>query len=203
MSRHNFNHYDAADFRARQIVAAHQLHDCEHVLEIGGHLHPLTELLQKSVTVVDEFTVPYFQRQGNYVKRHLKITWQEWQRSAKEGDVDCVAFLGVPEVDADLKDFLLSPQAGGFKRVLLEYAVYNLPAANSIFELLSHNAYEQLMSLGMTMATETAHGPRGAHRHMFLLRPKTKAELQEIGAYGQSWQGVVPGSQKLQQNSFN
>ena len=165
----NFSHYGALDFRARQVIAAHQLSDCEHVLEIGGHLHPLTELLQKTVTVVDEYTVPYFQRHGKHVKRHLKITWQEWQRLAMGGDEDCLAFIGASVIDTDLSNFLVSRS---FKLVVLEYAVHTPRAASSVKELLSLGVYKQLMSLGMDMETPVqGAGSQGSARRMLLLQP--------------------------------
>ena len=46
----------------RQVLAAHFLRDCPHVIEIGGHLRPVTAYLThhpQSVLVVDPKTVPY------------------------------------------------------------------------------------------------------------------------------------------------
>jgi hypothetical protein len=46
----------------RQVFAAHFLRDCEHVLEIGGHIRPVTDYLTHhplSVTSIDPKTAPY------------------------------------------------------------------------------------------------------------------------------------------------
>jgi len=46
----------------RQVIAAHFLADCEHVVEIGGHLRPVTPFLShgpRSVLVVDPKVVPH------------------------------------------------------------------------------------------------------------------------------------------------
>jgi hypothetical protein len=46
----------------RQVMAAHFLTGCEHVLEIGGHVRPITDYLThrpKSVTSIDPKTAPH------------------------------------------------------------------------------------------------------------------------------------------------
>ena len=151
------------------MVTAHHLRDCSHVLEIGGHLHPLTELLQKAVTVVDPHTTAYFEQQGRHVKRHMKITWQEWQRSAMVGDEDCFAYLGAPVIDSDLSDFL---RQHDFKLVMFEYARGNLGAAHSTQRLLQLGIYETVMLLGMDMGTDAPQGRAATQRQMVLLRPR-------------------------------
>lgn len=46
----------------RQVLAAHFVRDCEHIVEIGGHIRPVTDFLThqpKSVLSVDPKTPPY------------------------------------------------------------------------------------------------------------------------------------------------
>ena len=46
----------------RQVLAAHFVRDCEHIVEIGGHIRPVTDYLThtpKSVLSVDPKTPPY------------------------------------------------------------------------------------------------------------------------------------------------
>lgn len=55
-------HLSGTAAEVRQVLAAHFLRRFPHVLEIGGHLRPVTDYLThrpKSVTVIDPKSVPY------------------------------------------------------------------------------------------------------------------------------------------------
>jgi hypothetical protein len=55
-------HLDGIGASMRQVIAAHFLAGCEHVLEIGGHARPITDYLTHSpisVTSIDPKTAPY------------------------------------------------------------------------------------------------------------------------------------------------
>ncbi|CAN5242449.1 hypothetical protein BH10PSE7_BH10PSE7_36350 [soil metagenome] len=55
-------HLSGTGAELRQVLAAHFLRDCPHVLEIGGHLRPVTAYLThhpRSVTVIDPKVIPY------------------------------------------------------------------------------------------------------------------------------------------------
>ena len=55
-------HLSGVGASLRQVFAAHFLRDCEHVLEIGGHIRPVTGYLTHhplSVTSIDPKTVAY------------------------------------------------------------------------------------------------------------------------------------------------
>jgi len=59
---HDIPHLAGIGATLRQVYAAHFLRDCPHVLEIGGHIRPVTPYLTHqplSVTSVDPKTKPY------------------------------------------------------------------------------------------------------------------------------------------------
>jgi hypothetical protein len=62
MAERDLPHLSGVGATLRQVFAAHFLRDCEHVLEIGGHIRPVTGYLTHhplSVTSIDPKTVAY------------------------------------------------------------------------------------------------------------------------------------------------
>jgi hypothetical protein len=62
MAERDLPHLSGVGATLRQVFAAHFLRDCEHVLEIGGHIRPVTDYLTHyplSVTSIDPKTVAY------------------------------------------------------------------------------------------------------------------------------------------------
>ena len=80
---HDLPHLDGIGASMRQVIAAHFLVDCEHVLEIGGHVRPITDYLThhpKSVTSIDPKTAPYdgYQLNGHSCRvRHIASKFQD------------------------------------------------------------------------------------------------------------------------------
>lgn len=58
----NPSHLDGIGASLRQVIAAHFLKSCDHVVEIGGHMRPITGYLThnpRSVTSIDPKTAPF------------------------------------------------------------------------------------------------------------------------------------------------
>jgi hypothetical protein len=76
-------HLDGIGASLRQVIAAHFLKDCEHILEIGGHIRPITDYLThrpKSVTSIDPKTAPYesYLLNGHMCRvRHIASKFQD------------------------------------------------------------------------------------------------------------------------------
>ncbi|CAN7239000.1 hypothetical protein [Rhizobium sp. LjRoot254] len=76
-------HLDGIGASMRQVIAAHFLTGCEHVLEIGGHVRPITDYLThhpKSVTSIDPKTGPYdsYLLNGHICRvRHIASKFQD------------------------------------------------------------------------------------------------------------------------------
>ena len=76
-------HLDGIGASLRRVIAAHFLTGCEHVLEIGGHIRPVTDFLThrpKSVTSIDPKTAPYdsYLLNGHICRvRHIASKFQD------------------------------------------------------------------------------------------------------------------------------
>lgn len=79
----NLPHLGGVGASLRQVIGAHFLTGCEHVLEIGGHIRPITDYLThrpKSVTSIDPKTAPYdsYLLNGHICRvRHIASKFQD------------------------------------------------------------------------------------------------------------------------------
>lgn len=80
----------------RQVLAAHFVRDCPHVLEIGGHIRPITPYLTHhplSVTSVDPKTAPFEAEDLNGLPcrvRHVGRKFQEVEYNYEPGSYGLV-----------------------------------------------------------------------------------------------------------------
>lgn len=89
-------HLDGIGASMRQVLAAHFLVDCEHILEIGGHVRPITDYLThhpKSVTSIDPKTAPYdaYLLNGHICRvRHIASKFQDVEYDRPKGSYGLV-----------------------------------------------------------------------------------------------------------------
>jgi hypothetical protein len=129
----------------RQVFAAHFLRDCPHVLEIGGHIRPVTPYLTHhplSVTSVDPKTEPYEAHELNGRQchvRHIAAKFQQIDYHYQPGSYGLV-LLGYSLKPFGRKDplgDLLFTLIDNAKVVIVEYAPELERAASQVPHIVS------------------------------------------------------------------
>jgi hypothetical protein len=134
----------------RQVLAAHFVRDCPHVVEIGGHIRPVTPYLThhpKSVLVVDPKADPYESDEFNGAPCRVRHVARKFQ----ELSYDYVPrSYGLVMLGYSLKPFgtreplgdLLFSLIDGAKIVVIEYPPTLDRAASQIPRLLAREGTE-------------------------------------------------------------
>ena len=129
----------------RQVFAAHFVRDCPHVLEIGGHIRPVTPYLTHhplSVTVVDPKTEPYEAHELNGRQchvRHIQAKFQQIDYHYQPGSYGLV-MLGYslkPFGSKDPLGELLFSLIDNARIVVIEYAPELERAASQVPHIVS------------------------------------------------------------------
>ncbi len=163
----------------RQAIAAHFVADCPHILEIGGHLRPVTPHLHhrpESVLVVDPKVVPYEAEELNGAPcrvRHVARKFQEIDYDLPAGQYGLV-LLGY-----SLKPFgarnplgdLLFQLIDNAKVVVLEYPPALERAASQVPYILGRETLKQRCSIRLILDDEEIAGSPYAERRFFVLDP--------------------------------
>ena len=166
----------------RQVMAAHFVRDCPHVLEIGGHRRPVTNYLTHaplSVTSVDPKTAEYEAEELNGRPcrvRHIARKFQDVEYDYAPGSYGLV-LLGY-----SLKPFgrreplgeLLFSLIDNAKVVVIEYteidrAVSQVPAILARPTLVSHCSFD------LTLNDAEISGTPFVKRHLHVLHPSGRA----------------------------
>ena len=163
----------------RQAVAAHFVADCRHVIEIGGHVRPVTPLLSHgpdSVLVVDPKLEPYEAEElnGRPCKvRHIARKFQEVSFDAPVGQYGLV-LLGY-----SLKPFgahhplgrLLFTLIDNARTVVLEYSPALERASSQIPCILARPTIKVRCSIEFTLDDTEIRGSPYARRRLIVLDP--------------------------------
>jgi hypothetical protein len=166
----------------RQVLAAHFVRDCPHVLEIGGHRRPVTNYLTHaplSVTSIDPKTAEYEAEvlNGRPCRvRHIARKFQDVEYDYAPGSYGLV-LLGY-----SLKPFgrreplgeLLFSLIDNAKVVVIDYteidrAVSQVPAILARPTLVSHCSFE------LTLNDAEISGTPFAKRHLHVLHPSGRS----------------------------
>ena len=167
----------------RQVVAAHFVSDCRHIVEIGGHLAPVTPFLTHapdSVVVVDPKVKPYEAEElnGRVCKvRHIARKFQEVSFDAPCGDYGLV-LLGY-----SLKPFGTREPLGealfslidNARTIVLEYSPALQRAASQVPHILARPRLKVRCTIEFTLDDSQVRGSVFARRRLIVLDPAGEA----------------------------
>ncbi len=163
----------------RQVVAAHFVSDCRHVVEIGGHLRPVTPFLTHgpdSVIVVDPKVEPYEadRLNGRACKvRHIARKFQEVSFDAPRGEYGLV-LLGYSLKAFGTREPLGQTLFGlidNARTVVLEYPPALERAANQVPRILARPTVKVRCTIEFTLDDPQIHGSPFARRRLIVLDP--------------------------------
>ena len=164
----------------RQVLAAHFVRDCPHVLEIGGHLRPVTPYLKHhplSVLSIDPKTVPVEADSLNGYPcrvRHVARKFQDYDYSGYEPGSYGLVLLGMslkPFGQREVQGPLLFSLIDNARRVVLEYPPA-LERSMSIAPSISErDTLRPIVSLDLTLNDEKIAGLPFAKRRFIVLEP--------------------------------
>lgn len=163
----------------RQVIAAHFVSDCRHVIEIGGHLRPLTPFLHhgpESVTVVDPKVVPLEAGELNGRPcrvRHIARKFQDVAFDAPSGDYGLV-LLGYslkPYGDRQPLGETLFGLVDGAKVVVLEYPPALERAASQVPHLIARPSVKVRCAIELRLDDAEIAGTPFALRRLIVLDP--------------------------------
>lgn len=163
----------------RQVVAAHFVSDCRHVVEIGGHLRPVTPFLTHgpdSVLVVDPKVEPYEAEElnGRPCKvRHIARKFQEVSFDVPSGEYGLV-LLGY-----SLKPFGTREPLGealfslidNARTVVLEYPPALERSASQVPHILARPTVKVRCTIEFTLDDAQIRGSPFARRRLIVLDP--------------------------------
>jgi hypothetical protein len=163
----------------RQVIAAHFVADCPHILEIGGHLRPVTPHLHhrpESVLVVDPKVVAYEADELNGAPcrvRHVARKFQEIDYDLPAGQYGLV-LLGY-----SLKPFgarnplgdVLFRLIDNARVIVLEYPPALERAAAQVPHILGRKSLKTRCSIGLSLDDDDIAGSPYAERRFLVLDP--------------------------------
>jgi hypothetical protein len=163
----------------RQVIAAHFVSDCRHIIEIGGHLRPVTPFLTHgpdSVVVVDPKVEPHEAEElnGRPCKvRHIARKFQEVSFDAPSGQYGLV-LLGY-----SLKPFGARQPLGqslfslidNARVVVLEHPPALARAANQIPHILARPTVKVRCTIELALDDSAIRGSPYARRRLVVLDP--------------------------------
>lgn len=163
----------------RQVLAAHFVRDCEHIVEIGGHIRPVTDYLThapKTVLSVDPKTPPLEAEQLNgrpcrvrhIAKKFQEVTYDYAPRS-----------YGLVLLGYSLKPFGRSEPLGQLlfglidnaRTVVLEYPPALERASSQVPEILSRPTLRQICGFEISIDDPAIAGSPYAQRRFHVLKP--------------------------------
>ena len=163
----------------RQVIAAHTLRDCPHIVEIGGHLRPITGYLTHhplSVLSVDPKTPPLEADtlDGRPCRiRHLARKFQEVDYEAPSGSYGLV-LLGYSLKPFGARDPLgetLFRLVDNAKKVVLEYPPALERASSQVPAIIGRPGIQTELSIELTLDDAAIAGSPYARRRLLVLRP--------------------------------
>lgn len=163
----------------RQVLAAHFVRDCPHVLEIGGHIRPVTSYLTHqplSVTSVDPKTPAYESGELNGRPCRVRHIDRKFQQVAYDYEPRS---YGLVLLGYSLKPFgsreplgqLLFSLIDGARRTVIEYPPALDRATTQVPEIVARPTVRQLCSFEVRLDDEAIAGSPYAVRRFHVLEP--------------------------------
>jgi hypothetical protein len=165
----------------RQVLAAHFVRDCPHVIEIGGHIRPVTPYLThhpRSVLVVDPKTEPYEAEQLNGQPcriRHVARKFQEipYDLPPRSYGLVMLGYSLKPFGRRDPLGDLLFSLIDKAKVVVIEYPPALERASSQVPQLLARKGTEILCSFSLVLDDEEIAGSPYTERRFIVFRQST------------------------------
>ncbi len=163
----------------RQVLAAHFVAGLPHILEIGGHLRPVTPFLNhapESVLVVDPKVVPFEATELNGAPcrvRHVAKKFQELDYDLPSGRYGLVMLgyslkpFGAREAVGDLLFRLIDNAAV----VVLDYAPALERASGQVPHILGRKTLKQRLAFRLVLEDAEIAGTPYAERRFVVLDP--------------------------------
>jgi hypothetical protein len=163
----------------RQVLAAHFVRDCEHIVEIGGHIRPVTDYLThspKSVLSVDPKT-PAFEAEMLNGKpcrvRHVARKFQEvsYDYAPRSYGLVLLGYSLKPFGSREPLGQLLFGLIDNAKTVVLEYPPALERASSQVPEILSRPTLSQACGFEISIDDPAISGSPYAQRRFHVLKP--------------------------------
>jgi hypothetical protein len=163
----------------RQVFAAHFVRDCDHILEIGGHIRPVTDYLTHhplTVTSVDPKTAPYEAEtlNGQPCKvRHIPVKFQEVSYDFEPGTYGLV-LLGYslkPFGSRDPLGELLFSLIDNAKVVVIEYPPALERASSQVPQIVSRPSLSIRTTVDLRLHDPEFADTPYADRRLYVLDP--------------------------------
>lgn len=163
----------------RQVLAAHLVRNCEHVVEIGGHPHPLTDYLThapRSVLMVDPRAVPFTAdtlRGRPCQVRHLACKFQSLDYDYAPGSYGLVmlGFSLKPFGSRTALDATLLALLDGARVVVIDYAPALERAGALVPHIVARDSLRVQASLDLVLDDDCIRGSPYACRRLLVLEP--------------------------------
>ena len=163
----------------RQVLAAHFVRDCEHIVEIGGHIRPVTDYLThapNSVLSVDPKTPAYEAEMLNGKPcrvRHVARKFQEvaYDYAPRSYGLVLLGYSLKPFGSREPLGQLLFGLIDNAKTVVLEYPPALERASSQVPEILARPALEELCGFEIAIDDAAIAGSPYARRRFHVLKP--------------------------------
>ena len=163
----------------RQVLAAHFVRDCEHVVEIGGHIRPVTGYLThtpKSVLSVDPKTPDYEADELNGQPcrvRHIAKKFQEveYDYSPRTYGLVLLGYSLKPFGKREPLGELLFSLIDKAKVVVIEYPPELERATSQVPEIVARPSLTQLCRFTLDLNDDAIRGSPYARRLFYVLHP--------------------------------
>jgi hypothetical protein len=168
---------------ARQVLAAHFVRDCPHIIEIGGHIRPITPYLTHrplSVLSVDPKTEPFQAEQLNGSPcrvRHVNRKFQEvtFDYEPRSYGLIMLGYSLKPFGQRDPLGALLFSLIDNSMTVVIEYPPELLRASSQVPSILRRPGLSTVCSIDMELNDASIAGSPYAKRRFIVLKPAAKA----------------------------
>jgi len=171
-------HLDGPAAAVRQVLAAHFVRDCRHILEIGSHLRPVTPYLTNrphSVLCVDPKTEPFEAEELNGSPcrvRHVNRKFQELEYTYDPRTYGLV-LLGYslkPFGRQESLNDLLFSLIDNAKTVVIEYAPELGRASSQVPHIVCRSSLSIFCSFAMELNDPAIAGSPYARRQFYVLK---------------------------------
>lgn len=163
----------------RQVLAAHFLRDCPHIVEIGGHIRPITPYLTHkplSVLSVDPKTQPYDAEELNGHPcrvRHLACKFQEatYEHAPFSYGLVLLGYSLKPFGSREPLGQLLFSLIDNARTVVIEYPPELERAASQVPHIVARPTLAAVCTIELTLDDDAITGSLYARRRLHVLKP--------------------------------
>lgn len=172
-------HHSGPASEVRQVLAAHFVRDCPHILEIGGHIRPVTGFLTHnplSVTSIDPKTPPFGadELNGKPCKvRHIDKKFQQidYDYAPRTYGLVLLGYSLKPFGQREPLGQLLFSLIDNAKRVVIEYPPALDRAMSQVPDIVTRPGLVQICQFELVLDDTAIAGSPWAARRFHVLEP--------------------------------